>query len=215
MILRLIVLLVLCCSGLAGISLADSPSAAPPLQLQSPPSATVKPSQAGNLNLELRDIAPPVALANPTPWPLIIAGAFVLLALAAAIWWLRRQKKPAIIPSVDPWTIALQELNAASTLLESQQPRQYIARLSEILRRYLEERFRLASTRQTTREFLHSLQASTSPELQPARSQLQDFLEQADLAKFAHNIPPSARLAQLTDIVRQLITTTIPPARSA
>jgi hypothetical protein len=65
--------------------------------------------------------------------------------------------------------------------------------LSGIVRRYLESRFGLHSPEQTTDEFLDGL--ARSPELERGhRDLLQEFLEGADLVKFAHRIPDLAGL---------------------
>jgi hypothetical protein len=195
------------------VLLADSSPPSRQLQTQLQPGHPALPSQSqttASLAEQLHDIAPPVPLPSPIPWPLVIGTMLVAAAALAAVWWLRRQRKTPIPPAAPPWTVALAELEAARSLLDTHQPRQYLSRLSEILRSYFELRYQLASTRQTTREFLHSLQDNHRRELQPARTTLKDFLEQADLAKFAHNVPDTARLLELSETVRQLITTTIP-----
>jgi hypothetical protein len=65
--------------------------------------------------------------------------------------------------------------------------------LSGIVRRYLENRFGLRSPEQTTDEFLEEL--SRSPDLQRKHQDLlSEFLQGADLVKFAHRLPDAEGL---------------------
>ncbi len=64
----------------------------------------------------------------------------------------------------------------------------FFVELSDIVRRYLEDRFNLHAPELTTEEFLEV--AATSPDLTSEhKSFLQEFLRQADQVKFAQHIP--------------------------
>ncbi len=63
-------------------------------------------------------------------------------------------------------------------------PYQFSIRVSDILRRYVTEQYQLPVTRQTSVEFLETLQQA-SPFSEDERSLLGDFLNRCDLIKFA------------------------------
>ena len=85
---------------------------------------------------------------------------------------------------------------------------------SEILRRYIESRFAIRSTRQTTREFLAGLNDTGQHNpLAPYRPELRACLEQADMAKFAHLVPDSGIVAQMERAVTDFVNKTEPHRR--
>lgn len=160
---------------------------------------------------QLRDIYGPVLLTEQPPYLLIAGSIFSILLLAAAIFWfLRKREKPAP-PPVPPWEKALLDLAEAKKLLTPERGLQYMDRASQILRRYIESRFAIQSTRQTTREFLRGLTGigGNSP-LQAHKKELQGCLEQADMAKFAHHIPEVRNLEMMEEAVTTFIKRTEP-----
>ncbi|MFW2368744.1 MAG: DUF4381 family protein [Desulforhopalus sp.] len=162
---------------------------------------------------ELHDIYGPVAINEPVPY-LLIAGIIVLLLLLVFLFFRffrKRTKKGP--PPVPPWEKALRELAEARSLLNPEHGLAYMDRASTILRHYIESRFSIQSTRQTTREFLKSLRSvtPTSP-LNTYKSELQDCLEQADLAKFAHRKPEQQNLETMEEAVTTFVRKTEPTA---
>ncbi len=140
--------------------------------------------------LELRDIYGPLELQEQSNILLYLAVISLLLLLAAAVFFLLKKRKQTVIPAIPPWEKALSELNEARELLTPDRALLYMNRISLILRNYVESRFTIKSTRQTTREFLHSLNnSSADPSVRNCKVELQTCLEQCDLAKFAHQIP--------------------------
>jgi hypothetical protein len=118
-------------------------------------------------------------------WPLAAAlvGPLVVGLLAT---WLWRRRRKFVVPAVAPerWALAELERLGSRRLAEQGQVEQFHTLLSGIVRRYLELRFQIPASRQTTPEFLVHLADSAilSPEQQvPLRA----FLERCDLAKFA------------------------------
>ena len=105
----------------------------------------------------------------------------------AGVWRGRlvdRPSAPAAAPKpLPPEQRALQEL-ARLDASATADPAAYHTALSDVVRRYLAERFGLPATRQTTAEFLETVRRSgrLSAEQQAL---LRDFLERCDLAKFA------------------------------
>lgn len=165
---------------------------------------------------ELHDIHGPVPIAEQAPY-LLIAGVIclLLLAIAALLWYLRR-KNTSVQPTIPPWERALLELAEAKSLRSPTEGLLYMDRVSQILRAYIESRFAIQSTRQTTREFLHSLTGvGDSSPLRTYKTALQDCLEQADMAKFAHHLPQLDNLEQMEAAVTSFVQKTTPQPSSA
>lgn len=186
-----------------------------PLSLQQAPGQGA--AQQGQKALpaeELRDIQGPVPLAGQLPSWAIGGGLALIAAILAGIYLYRkRRRKPAQAAAPTPWEAALAELAAAKKL--QGQGLLYMERVSEILRRYIESRFAIRSTRQTTREFLAGLgHAGEHSPLHPYRPELQACLEQADMAKFARLVPEPGNAAQMERAVTQFVKKTEPQAGS-
>ena len=128
-------------------------------------------------------------------------GAGLLIGLLiglAAIWsfWKREDTTSA-------WEIAQEDLDA---LLRSPRPSSgeigpFFVDLSDIIRRYLENRFSLRSPELTTERFLELV--SDSPDLsRKHQSLLRNFLSQCDLVKFAGHIPTSEAIEEVIEAAR-------------
>lgn len=159
---------------------------------------------------ELHDIHGPLPIVGQPPY-LAIAGIIlaILLIHAALLFWLKRRSKPG--PAAPhPWETALCELAAAKPLQSAGQGLLYMERAGQILRRYIESRFAIRSTRQTTREFLAGLSQAGNSSLDDYRPELQVCLEQADMAKFAHRVPDLDNMAQMERAVMDFVKKTEP-----
>lgn len=132
---------------------------------------------------ELHDISPPVDYSLLPVW-VIFAGAFAVLSVLGIVIWLivRRLRKPKPPQSVR--SRALDQLRRAREEVTAMTPYEFSIRVSDILRRYVTEQYRLPVTRQTSVEFLEALTRS-SPFSEDERSLLGDFLSRCDLIKFA------------------------------
>ncbi len=146
---------------------------------------------------------PPVRAGSAWLWPTVIGGAMVL-GLAAFVG-VRLLTRPRTLPSPTPEQWALGEL----ARLEEQGGRQdsegYHTRLSDIVRRFLEEKYGLQAPRQTTAEFLASAREADQLSDQQ-RELLSQLLQRCDLAKFApvQVAPEDCRLT--TELARTLVT---------
>jgi hypothetical protein len=195
-------------------SYAASNSNSAPLTLLKDPqqSSQTAPNQdINNQNKELRDIHGPVPIKEQPPY-LLIAGVILLLLLLLALlyWFFKKRVKPAPTP-VSPWEKALLELADAKMMLSPERGLLYMDRVSQILRCYIESRFAIQSTRQTTGEFLQGLtRAGDSSPLQTYKTELKECLEQADMAKFAHHLPKLENLEQMEIAVTSFIKRTEP-----
>ena len=90
----------------------------------------------------------------------------------------------------------------------------FFVRLSGVIRRYLEDRFGLRSPELTTEEFLDEL--ARSPDLLRSHQQLlRDFLNRADLVKFAHLVPAPDDVEQSLDGARSFLESTHREAAAA
>jgi len=118
-------------------------------------------------------------------WPVWLGVGIVGAASAGLLAWrYSRRPPPTIVLAPADW--ALQQLDA----IDNQQlplpaaAERYHTLISDVIREYLEMRFRLHAPRQTTEEFLRSMQQS--PHLSAEQQKLlSEFLQRCDLAKFA------------------------------
>ena len=148
---------------------------------------------------ELRDIAPPVDVPFWDWKNTAIASIAGLLTLAILIWGARKwiQRTRPAPPPPDPVRVALKALdNLRGAEREKLSDRDFAAAVAEILRGFLEAKHGLNAPRQTTEEFLHSIQETHrfgANEIQLLRS----FLGQCDMIKFAKGVAGSAARAEL------------------
>ncbi len=154
------------------------------------PSTSLSPSTAASwqglaasssAQAPLHDIVGPVSFFayNSTQ---LLAIFFGLIALGGVIFWIfqRKNKKRALTPR----EFYLEELLKIKGKIMEGSDDAFGSQVSGVLRSYLEKAFGLATTRQTTEEFLASLHhhEDFTPEEQNG---LKDFLIHADLLKFA------------------------------
>lgn len=123
---------------------------------------------------------------------------------------LRRLSPGAAEPEVAPWDGALKALEQllSQRLFEQGKHRELYGAISDLARRYVEQRFRVRAPEQTTEEFLQQVQASEA--LSGYKPLLQDFLFHCDLVKFARYQPSGQEVEQTVRACRSFITGTIP-----
>ena len=132
----------------------------------------------------------------PTPfqgWWWIAAAAAGLVACVGT-WWLLRARHTArpeahavAVPPHVKALRALQRLHAASRTTRGEIESFYVE-VSQVLRVYLEERFALCAPERTTEEFLRELEGGDQL-AKDHRTELERFLSQCDLVKFAAFVP--------------------------
>lgn len=158
----------------------------------------------------LRDIRPPLLLPEPPDYLLITVvavGGMVILGLL--IWLLKYRKKKVDVPGYHE--TALAELVALRKLMTREEAPRYATKVADVLRTYIEQRFQIPSSRQTTREFFQALDndsIDTAMLVAQHTERLKECLTQCDMAKFAKSIPNEQSMEQMETAVRQFIETT-------
>ncbi|MEM8955372.1 MAG: hypothetical protein AAGD22_14555 [Verrucomicrobiota bacterium] len=146
--------------------------------------APVGSAGAGNPG-DIRGIRGPVEIPVAPDWSPWIwgslggLGAFVVVYML--IVWLRGRAAGARVLSAREW--ALEALQGARGHMESGSSREFAYAVSDAVRGFIEVRFQLPSTRQTTDEFLRTV-AHRGAGLGPYRGVLTEFLGLCDLGKF-------------------------------
>ncbi len=171
--------------------------------------------QTTSQDAALHDIHGPVPTSEYPPYLREAAiGLLAILLICLIIYFLKKRKKP-LPPPIPPWETALRELTLARQLMGEGKSLLYMDQVGQILRRYIELRFAVRSTRQTTREFFACLDASGSAALLTYQGELRACLEQADMAKFAHLVSNQNHMEQMEEAVRTFIISSRPAEQPA
>ena len=136
----------------------------------------------------------PFSILEYLPW--IVAGLlFLIIAFFLLYYLIRRRKGEPIFllrPSVkyQPHEWALMELEKLrlKKLWQAGKMKEYHTELTDILRKYIEDRFHLMAMESTTGEILEDLEEKTGIPKE-YRTTLGDILSMADLVKFAKYMP--------------------------
>jgi len=127
------------------------------------------------------------------PW--ILGGLAVILLIAAGIYFYVKRKNPiaALLkekPKEPAHVIALRELDhiKEKKLWQKGHIKAFYSDLTDVLRRYLEERYGIPAPEQITSEIMTSLRQVDLPDEKVA-DRLKQILELADLVKFAKMEP--------------------------
>lgn len=152
----------------------------------------------------LRDVKPPSAL--PVPAVIVWTGGIILLALLALLgWWLWRRYfarlKKLIGRGLTPPEMALKQMNALESerLIEHKKIKEFYTRLSDTVREYLMKAYGIQAMDLTSNELLYAL--DDLAERQPVRhtdnyrkaiARLAEFMDEADLVKFARFVPEAS-----------------------
>lgn len=124
--------------------------------------------------------------------------------------WLRRPKKlPPPPPPRPPWDVALEALHDIRHAGLTREGRfsEVFDRVSDVLRRYLGDRYGYDGLESTTREALFSLRNTTPPiEDLPG---IEGFMRDADLVKFARLTPSEGECLDLLARAESIVTRTM------
>ena len=140
-------------------------------------------------------------------WHWLVLGLVVAVGLVVGVvGWLRRAEERARSTAFDRAVARLERL-AERGLPTADAADAWYVELSDIVRRYIEERFALRAPELTTEEFL--VEAGRSAELTAAhRELLSAFLATCDRVKFARYSPGEEESQQALDEARRFLTET-------
>jgi hypothetical protein len=138
--------------------------------------------RAAVLPEDIRDIRGPRYLLPDWVLPAAITGALLVALGIYGVWrWRRKRRAPVLLPH----EVALQRLDEIRALMQPATAREFSIAVSDIIRRYIEQRFDVTATRRTTEEFLRGLLENAGASLAQHQALLGEFLYQCDFVKFA------------------------------
>ena len=156
---------------------------------------------------DIRAIASPLELKDRIGLYILVA-VIVLLVLSAIVFIVlkSRKKKRHFTPALPAHEIAYQALRElqSKNYLKRGEVKNYYIELSNIVRKYIEDRFNLRAPEMTTEEFLNAAgnnEAFSSEQ----RKLLSDFLSHCDLVKFAKYLPQQKEAELSFESAKRLI----------
>ena len=162
---------------------------------------------------DIRDIKPPLEI--PKNWwrtiRFAVAGLLVLLVIVLVFIYLKRRKQGKSLiprrekPTRPPHETAIEELEKLiqEQLLEKGETKEYYIRISEIIRQYIEDRFFIIALEMTTHQLIESMKES---EVEPeVCNEVENFLNQCDLVKFAKYKPNKTANKNTTKLAFKII----------
>lgn len=154
---------------------------------------------------DIRDIRGPKYL--PPGWflPALFGGAVLI---AVAIYWVWRWRRGRAARVLLPHEVALQRLEELGALMQPVRAREFSIAVSDIVRLYIEQRFRVTATRRTTEEFLRDLLDNPDTVLIRHQGLLGQFLQQCDFVKFAAQSLTLQNMESLRQSARAFVLTT-------
>jgi hypothetical protein len=160
---------------------------------------------------DVRDIKPPVSLDKRYfKLYIIIAIVFGILLLVAIVLhyvYRRKQRETESIPEpLSAHQIAYNDLESlrAMDLISKGQIKEYYYRLSNIVRHYIENKFKLMAPERTTEEFL--VEMTVTGKLSGAHKELVgNFLEHCDMVKFAAYGPDGREIESSFNSAKKLV----------
>lgn len=160
----------------------------------------------------IRDIKGPLSFTDLTYLYIILAVLSAIIIIAVIVIFIRKKKKSkeAIIPPRPAHEIACEALKELTkkNLPETGKIHEYYFELSNIVRRYLENRFQLRAPEMTTEEFLST--SGYTEKLRPEhKSLLREFLSHCDMVKFAKYHPGEEEIKSSYEAAKKLVEETV------
>jgi hypothetical protein len=160
---------------------------------------------------DVRGIKPPVSL-DKRYFKLyiiiaIVFGVLILVAVVLHYIYHRKQRETESVPEpLSAHQIAYNDLESlrAMDLVSKGQIKEYYYRLSNIVRHYIENRFKLMAPDRTTEEFL--VEMTVTGKLTGVHKELVgNFLEHCDMVKFAAYGPDSREIENSFNSAKKLV----------
>jgi len=142
-------------------------------------------------NIQMRDIKGPLGLPSAIGKFLIPIGLLILIISGFLVWYfLKKNQKEQYQPKKPAHEIAYEQLEALKVkdYIGKGLIKEYYTEVSDIIRHYLESRFKLKASEMTTEEFLVSVR-DASDLASEHKNLLKEFLLCCDLVKFAKYTP--------------------------
>ncbi len=164
---------------------------------------------------EAKDIKEPIVI--PFNWLELLLWITGIAAVVALLYFIykkfykRKEQSEQIIEiQRPPYEIALNSLDdlEAKKLWQSGKVKEYHTEITEIIRTYFEKRFSFPALELTTDETLELLK--TKNDSSEIISLTKDFLQNADMVKFAKFVPLNEINEAMIKQARQIVTATIP-----
>jgi hypothetical protein len=148
---------------------------------------------------DLRELKPQATLSPPSPLPWLLGRLLLATLIFFALWssyrrW-RSKQRAAVLDTRAAYEIALDDL---ASIRDQELPaeggfKRHYTLVTEILRRYLEQRYAISAMDQTSSQIKETLEGiSIAPE---HKSELMSMLGEADLVKFAR-VEPHIEVAE-------------------
>jgi hypothetical protein len=169
---------------------------------------------------EIKDVKEPIRI--PLDWRLILLYLLIILAviILARYLYLRHKKKleeknkqTKVIRTVPAYITALNSLHSLEEekLWQKGYVKEYHSKITEIVRKYFEERFYLPALELTTSEAMKRL--GNRNDASGIIQTTEEFLNNADLVKFAKYVPIASVNEEMMKQAYQIVEKTIPKER--
>ncbi len=159
---------------------------------------------------DIRDVKGPVNLPE-FPWIYVLCAVLAVMLVLGGWWfWLRFKKSASPKITKTSWQIALEQLQALRErdLFGQGRFKEHFIELSNIARRYIEQRFDIRAPEMTTEEFLAYVR--NSPKIDGKHKEtLKGFLKLSDMVKFAKYGPSADEARQSYNLITQLVNETV------
>jgi len=158
---------------------------------------------------DIQDIKGPLTISGRVPWALILIVLLILAAVAIGVWlYLRRERRSVeqeVVKTPPKPFDALAELDhiAAMGLLRQGRYKAYYTLISEVLRRYIEQRYGIEAMERTTYELCGELGNNGVADSVVRR--IEDFLSECDLVKFAKYIPALETMERVVEQAKEIV----------
>lgn len=165
---------------------------------------------------EIKDVKEPIKI--PLDWRILLLYFLVALVVVVLVYFLYRKykkkqegiEKKKVVHIVPPFITALNSLHELEEgkLWQKGMVKEYHSRITEIIRRYFEERFYLPALELTTTEAMKRL--SDRYDTSEILLTTEEFLNNADLVKFAKYNPLPDTNTEMMKQAYQIVEKTIP-----
>ncbi|HAZ10110.1 MAG: hypothetical protein A2047_02825 [Omnitrophica bacterium GWA2_41_15] len=160
---------------------------------------------------DIRPLKDVLEISGRFPALLVIILILAVLLIAAFIYFKKKkvEEKPSI-PSRFPEEIAKEALKALKEmkLAGKGMIKEYYIRLSDIIRTYIENRYRIFAMDRTTWELFQEMRSKRIEYLHVDR--INDFLEDCDMVKFAKYAPGEKEIEEAYKKAEEIINITTP-----